>query len=1349
MEAKIDLKQYYSFVIIFLVGVIAPLVFLPNLAGAQTAGTGVPGSAHPRLWLDSATTARLQSAFNTNGTTWSQLKSFCDTETAPSWNYQGDQFFRYAPNFALCYRITGSSTYANKALAILNNNLIPFSNYSNDSGYGIRNYVPGIAITYDWLYDYPCFTDAMKTSARNKMNAWINWYKTSGYAGRNDYYISNYISNYNSGFMLARVLAGVAMYGEDATAPTVWTEAISHFKGALTEFDQKMPGGHWPEGWNYGAGVLERYAMAASALRTSTTDAGYGNSSWLKNNVLFKLNALTSDGNFFYDDGGWTGDTSGLATRNDMYAEGFLWGWGTREGRIARIYENTVASAEPVDEWKTFLFFDTGSTPENLSSEQRSYFANGMGLVTMRSLWNSASSVWGSFMAGPYLSYQGAQDMDQGNIEIYKGVKLLMDAGHDLYGTDHFTATKHHNTYTIESRSGDPYSGQYYVSDCPSATTGIKAFADSGDAVFTSGEFADAYDDSGCESPGIARLMRNVLYVRPGLFLVYDQIEKLASQMQASPHMHLHFPTQPTFADANRQLIVNNGNGRLNVGVVFPQNAVATLGTNAASGAVTPGWHLEVRAPNETPAYHRFLTVLRAGDNTASYTAPTLTSISGTSAYGVAVDGLTSTEAPGKIVAIFADNGTTNTPTSISYQSTQGGSLAKHYIAKLKANTSYLVSITTSAGTATVSISEGTGSGAVVANAAGMISFNETGSTTPPPTGDTTAPTTPTGLAAGAVSSSQINLSWTASTDNVGVTGYNVYRNGTQIVSVAATSYNDTGLAASTAYSYTVSAYDAAGYASVQSASVSAITQGTTPPPHPTQTVTISASPTSVASGGSTTLTWSSTSATSCTASGGWSGTKAISGSQLITSITASATYILSCTGTGGTTAQNVSVTVTTTPPPSSGSISLRLVPSVASPGTSELVSLGVPFPPNTLFDATRVRVLNASGNEIPAYVNPIAYWHFLANPTAIRSVLVQFRMDMSGGGERTVTIDYSTTRQSSLTAQVYAGGLMAGKTTGAEVARILTVLPADWLVNSQVIGPQVTKSANTSYADYETWFETFYAAAQNYSYTTDTNWLFDRATTIYKQYIRTGNVNYLREAYNSATFYRTHIGTNGSFDLRSGDWKYTYAEPLAIHYLLTGDERFKTTISSVASGWRNGFDPSYTVGNGFWTERHAGMGWITALHAWQILGTQSTKDYALYYANTLINHVSNPPDNRGADGCWRHQSYDHDSSEFNSDYAGCSAWMSTITLDALWQYYFMTSDARVGPVAQNFVSFLNTYGWVATDRTYYFPSSKVASTVYRNAEDAWTDLHNLEMIFAYSLAYKFDTDATRRQSYK
>src|SRR4029078_4753986 len=67
-----------------------------------------------------------------------------------------------------------------------------------------------------------------------------------------------------------------------------------------------------------------------------------------------------------------------------------------------------------------------------------------------------------------------------------------------------------------------------------------------------------------------------------------------------------------------------------------------------------------------------------------------------------------------------------------------------------------------------------------------------------------TRPSRPAGRTATAVSSSQINLSWPASTDNVGVTGYRIYRGGTQVGTSASTSYSNSGLAASTAYSYAV-----------------------------------------------------------------------------------------------------------------------------------------------------------------------------------------------------------------------------------------------------------------------------------------------------------------------------------------------------------------------------------------------------------------------------------------------------------------------------------------------------------------------------------------------------------------
>src|SRR4029077_10089214 len=97
-------------------------------------------------------------------------------------------------------------------------------------------------------------------------------------------------------------------------------------------------------------------------------------------------------------------------------------------------------------------------------------------------------------------------------------------------------------------------------------------------------------------------------------------------------------------------------------------------------------------------------------------------------------------------------------------------------------------------------------------------------------TTDTTPPTAPSNLAATAASTTQINLSWTASTDNVGVTGYLVERCLTsnctfaQVGTTAATTYSDTGLTASTTYSYRVRATDAAGNLSNYSNTASATT---------------------------------------------------------------------------------------------------------------------------------------------------------------------------------------------------------------------------------------------------------------------------------------------------------------------------------------------------------------------------------------------------------------------------------------------------------------------------------------------------------------------------------------------
>src|SRR5947208_15241016 len=111
-------------------------------------------------------------------------------------------------------------------------------------------------------------------------------------------------------------------------------------------------------------------------------------------------------------------------------------------------------------------------------------------------------------------------------------------------------------------------------------------------------------------------------------------------------------------------------------------------------------------------------------------------------------------------------------------------------------------------------------------DAAGNLSAasNTLSVTTSAASGDTTPPSAPSGLASSNVTSSSVTLSWSASTDNVGVTGYDVLRGGAVIGSATSTSFTDNSVQSSTTYSYTVRAKDAAGNLAAQSSPLSAPT---------------------------------------------------------------------------------------------------------------------------------------------------------------------------------------------------------------------------------------------------------------------------------------------------------------------------------------------------------------------------------------------------------------------------------------------------------------------------------------------------------------------------------------------
>lgn len=138
-------------------------------------------------------------------------------------------------------------------------------------------------------------------------------------------------------------------------------------------------------------------------------------------------------------------------------------------------------------------------------------------------------------------------------------------------------------------------------------------------------------------------------------------------------------------------------------------------------------------------------------------------------------------------------------------------------------------------------------------DAAGNTSNSSTLNVTTLAPPDTQAPSSPTDLNASALTQSSVTISWTASTDNIAVTGYDIYRDGVKlnVTPISGTNYNVTGLQASTSYNFYVQARDAAGNISTASASLNVMTPDTQAPTVPSNLVVSNLNPTSF------TLSWS------------------------------------------------------------------------------------------------------------------------------------------------------------------------------------------------------------------------------------------------------------------------------------------------------------------------------------------------------------------------------------------------------------------------------------------------------------------------------------------------------------
>jgi hypothetical protein len=405
-------------------------------------------------------------------------------------------------------------------------------------------------------------------------------------------------------------------------------------------------------------------------------------------------------------------------------------------------------------------------------------------------------------------------------------------------------------------------------------------------------------------------------------------------------------------------------------------------------------------------------------------------------------------------------------------------------------------------------------------------------------------------------------------------------------------------------------------------------------------------------------------------------------------------------TGTGGTAAPSLGQALT-----------VHLVPAAGISG-SQRINVAVPLERGQLLDASQVRVLRGS-TELPAGRRALAKYA----DGSLRSVQVQFDLDLNAEADVEIHLgEPPTTKELSL---MPVSATLASE-NGEQGPRVWVLLPAAWLSQSGVAGPLVPEAdvkalptaAWASLCNYDTWDTKAFLAS---GYETDRAvWLFDRGTALYRGYARRGDLATLKSAYVETSMYRNRI-TGSGMQARNGtpaggadDVKYTYSQNLALHYLLTGDDRFRESAEDMGLAlsvlWS---DPGYAGGADFWTERHAGFGLLGFV--WSMIVSDDRSAQFRTLADSAVDaylriQATYPAGYSDPDArCFAHTADAHGES---GAYFGCSPWMSAILGDGLEQYARESDSTRASKVRESLIQLgrvIAKRGIQPDGRPYYF----------------------------------------------
>jgi hypothetical protein len=606
-------------------------------------------------------------------------------------------------NFALMYQLTANTSYANRAIAIIEYAFAhPYSGYTIDTWIEFDNYyttrylVPSTAIVLDWCYDQ--MTAAQRTTFANQLNSWLGivtnaepwaWHDPS--------------NNFYYGYVWAFLSAGYAMYGLNAGAQayidyardTMLDQAIKFTKNETIMWNLwgstkgRAKGGMWNEGTAYGCVNTEFLASAVLAVR-SAEGITYSDFTFPDEVVKYYIYAKHPTGARMYSDGDGAAGGIDATVRIPIL---IMMALATQNVQQYGLY--WLNAYTPHCDWgyklyHEFLWYDDQLTAVNYGTALPDhYYLEGAQVLFWRSSW-STDATWLAMKLG--VSNTDHAHNGLGNLMIYRSGYLATDKAYET-GDVMLQGDVHHSVlYIPPTEDKKLFWGESSPKHLPQSTSNYLYFA---------GDLSGPYlAQPEYRSNTVAHKEREIIIIKPeNVIAVMDRGTSFDTSRDKTFQIYLHNQAVASGSDYRS----SNGSSDLVIHPAYPASANVTLDTYGA-----PRLQISTAAASLSKSFLNLLKVTTVG---GTFTAPQAIA----SASDVAVASFYGAIDPVDYLVAFSSNATAapSSASSFTLSFERSHSSVRAYIANLIPSTTYYVGGAANGNAAAVTVSRTASSGAV------------------------------------------------------------------------------------------------------------------------------------------------------------------------------------------------------------------------------------------------------------------------------------------------------------------------------------------------------------------------------------------------------------------------------------------------------------------------------------------------------------------------------------------------------------------------------------------------------------------------------------------------------------